>query len=459
MVSAGISGTSHVKVKTEAKNYAGGKSSQMNDDFSKVLTEQGNNFKASESQKYASESTKDSVSSSKSEAFKKLFKENSICQNDVDTKSAEEAVSCVIVQADKLYQQITDELSRQFNVSVEEISECMDALGLDAADLFDKQNISKLIMGLTGEENMSALLVNTSLSETVMNIYSEAQMQKEDIMDELSMTQEEFEALLKKVDAAIAEMKDDGSDSDSGIRLAEVLSDDMASENSVEPGQNVQEEYSVSVDNVIRNGDTEGLQNNSENTDSENGMSREDGRQDTNAYGTAMMGSVIEGLKNAVDASQSVRESGISERIITRIVDEIRLNFRPDTTSLELQLEPESLGKVSIAVTSKAGVLTAHIQAQSEVAKEAIESQISTLREAFEAQGLKVEDVEVTLASRGFEQQSSQSHESGKDSQSKRGRHISKEELDEINGIGQMQEDMLVEDVLKDMGNTVSYSA
>lgn len=459
MVSAGISGTSHVKVKTEAKNYAGGKNNQMNDDFTRVLTEQGKNFKTSESKKYVSESAKDSADSSKNEAFKKLFKENSINRTDADTKSAEEAVSCVIVQADKLYQQIADELSRQFNVSMEEISECMDTLGLDAADLFDKQNISKLIMGLTGEENMSALLVNTSLSETVMNIYSEAQAQKEGIMEELSMTQEEFDALLKKVDAAIAEMKDGRSDSDSGIRLAEVLNDDVTLESSVDFRQNVQEGYRVSAEDVITNGNTEGLQNNSENTVSENGMSREDGRQDTNTYGTAMMGTVIDGLKNAVDASQSVQESGISERIITRIIDEIRLNFRPDTTSLELQLEPESLGKVSIAVTSKAGVLTAHIQAQSEVAKEAIESQMSTLREAFEAQGLKVEEVEVTLASRGFEQQSSQSHESGRDGRSKRGRHISKEELDEINGIGQMQEDMLVEDVLKDMGNTVSYSA
>lgn len=78
--------------------------------------------------------------------------------------------------------------------------------------------------------------------------------------------------------------------------------------------------------------------------------------------------------------------------------------MKNDVTSLQMQLYPEHLGKVSIQVVSKNGVLTAQIAAENEVAKAALESQLATLKESFDSQGIKVQSVEVMVSTNAFEQ-------------------------------------------------------
>lgn len=98
-------------------------------------------------------------------------------------------------------------------------------------------------------------------------------------------------------------------------------------------------------------------------------------------------------------------ESGMvsGNDIIRQIVDSIKTNVSQTTTSMELQLTPENLGKVSLLVTAKNGVITAQITASNEVVKNVIENQLIALKDNLNQQGLKVEAVEVTIASHGFE--------------------------------------------------------
>ena len=111
------------------------------------------------------------------------------------------------------------------------------------------------------------------------------------------------------------------------------------------------------------------------------------------------MESIVSNLKNTI-TDNILTEDGIADKIIKQITDDIRLYAKADTTSLEIQLEPETLGKVGITVTSKAGTITAQLVVQNEVAKEAIESQMATLKESFASQDIKVDAVEVTIASK-----------------------------------------------------------
>ena len=90
----------------------------------------------------------------------------------------------------------------------------MNQLGMTEADLFDKQNVTKLVMELMGISDMSELLVDNSLSETIKNLYAEIETISENMMNELGMSQTEFEKLLEKVDAAIEAMRgEDGGKS------------------------------------------------------------------------------------------------------------------------------------------------------------------------------------------------------------------------------------------------------
>lgn len=169
------------------------------------------------------------------------------------------------------------------------------------------------------------------------------------------------------------------------------------------------------------------------------------------------MESIVSNLKNTI-TDNILTEDGIADKIIKQITDDIRLYAKADTTSLEIQLEPETLGKVGITITSKAGTITAQLVVQNEVAKEAIESQMASLKESFASQDIKVDAVEVTIASKEFEQNLDKgAGNSSEQNENKRRKHISTEELAEINGTTADKETS-IDNVLKEMGTTVNYS-
>ena len=89
--------------------------------------------------------------------------------------------------------------------------------------------------------------------------------------------------------------------------------------------------------------------------------------------------------------------------IVKQVSEQIHRSINADTTTMEMQLNPERLGKVYFSVVSKAGVMTATFQVQSEEAKQALESQMITLKENLEAKNLKVESVDVQISDFSFE--------------------------------------------------------
>ena len=88
--------------------------------------------------------------------------------------------------------------------------------------------------------------------------------------------------------------------------------------------------------------------------------------------------------------------------IANQIIEEIKVVIKPSQTSMELQLNPENLGKVQLTLTSKEGVMTAQFTTQTQMAKEAIESQLQVLKQNLENQGVKVEAIEVNVSNFSF---------------------------------------------------------
>ncbi len=125
--------------------------------------------------------------------------------------------------------------------------------------------------------------------------------------------------------------------------------------------------------------------------------------------GMAFAQNLVQNLTGAVTdnlaAAQSFGEmyQVNASDIINQMMDAVKVNFTPDTTSMEIQLTPENLGKVSLNVASRDGVVTASIVAQNEAVKNVIESQVAQLKENLNNQGIKVADIEVTVASQGFD--------------------------------------------------------
>lgn len=91
-------------------------------------------------------------------------------------------------------------------------------------------------------------------------------------------------------------------------------------------------------------------------------------------------------------------------QIVEQIVEQIRIHVQADTTTMEMQLNPESLGKVLLTISNRAGMMTANFTVQTEEARMALENQMYTLRENLEQKELKVDAVEVTVSDFNFTQ-------------------------------------------------------
>jgi flagellar hook-length control protein FliK len=144
--------------------------------------------------------------------------------------------------------------------------------------------------------------------------------------------------------------------------------------------------------------------------------------------------------------------------IAQQIIERIRISVMPDQSSMELQLNPESLGKVNLTVQSKDGVMTAQFVVQNEISKEAIESQLSTLRETLNQQGIKVEAIEVTVSANAFEQSNEQNSQSETDTQKNNsGKHITMEEA--INMTEMSEEESTMQDITGNLGSQIDYTA
>ncbi len=145
--------------------------------------------------------------------------------------------------------------------------------------------------------------------------------------------------------------------------------------------------------------------------------------------------------------------------IINQIVEQIKVSVKPDTSSMEIQLNPEHLGKINLQVVAKDGVLSAQFTAQTQIAKEAIESQIVTLKENLNNQGLKVEAIEVTIGTSGFDQSNqANSSNQGESKQSKR--KLSMEQINALIGDDDLtEEEKIAVDIMRQNGSSIDYTA
>ena len=145
-----------------------------------------------------------------------------------------------------------------------------------------------------------------------------------------------------------------------------------------------------------------------------------------------------------------------SESIVNQLVEQIKLNVGQDFTSMEMQLYPEHLGKVGVQIIAKDGIITAQLTAESETVKKVLETQLNILKENITNQGIKIEEVEVTIASHSFEQNNmSNGNEQDKSRKNTKNRKIDEALINEILANEEIED----EQMKIALGNNVNYSA
>ena len=174
-------------------------------------------------------------------------------------------------------------------------------------------------------------------------------------------------------------------------------------------------------------------------------------------------------VQNVFDADAAFTSfttyDGSYESIIRQVAEQIHVQVTADTSSMEMQLNPESLGRLTLSVELKQGMLTAKFIAENEQVKEAIENQAAVLREDLDRQGVKVEAIEVAVETHEFErnleqgQQQNQAEEEARSEQSRRSsrRNLSLDILEEEEELTEAED--LAAKIMRENGNTMDYFA
>lgn len=147
--------------------------------------------------------------------------------------------------------------------------------------------------------------------------------------------------------------------------------------------------------------------------------------------------------------------------IVNQVSETIRSSVNADTTSVEMQLNPESLGKVFLSVVSKGGTMTATFHVQTDEAKNALESQILILRENLEAKNLKVESVEVHVSDFSFTQ-SNQAEGQNPNAFEKQGKKKFRYDAEEAEGVEVSEAESaeaVRRQVMRDAGGSIDFTA
>lgn len=115
-------------------------------------------------------------------------------------------------------------------------------------------------------------------------------------------------------------------------------------------------------------------------------------------------------FQNNVNEVSSAAAEGVekftsesTENIMRQLADMVKIVKNENLTEMELQLHPASLGTVNVSLTTKGGVVTAQFTTQNEAVKAAIEAQATQLQTNLEEQGVKIEAIEVSVASHEME--------------------------------------------------------
>ena len=175
---------------------------------------------------------------------------------------------------------------------------------------------------------------------------------------------------------------------------------------------------------------------------------------------------ILNFVENMVQASnvEQVQEPVNMQQmidIVNQVVERVHSSLQDETTTLEMQLNPERLGKMLLTVSSKEGVMTASITVQNAEAKAALESQMITLRENLEQKNLKVEAVEVSVSDFAFSQSGQADTGDQKNYQQgngKRARFQYDSEDEEVES-SQGAEEQVRRSAMMDLGSSVDFTA
>ena len=109
-----------------------------------------------------------------------------------------------------------------------------------------------------------------------------------------------------------------------------------------------------------------------------------------------------------------------ADELIQQITTHMKIHMKPDVSEISLQLKPEYLGNMSLKLVSEKGIVTGQIVVENQQVKEMVENQLYQLRQTLQEQGVKMDQVQVSLQHETLHQQQQQQQQQMNQQKSKR---------------------------------------
>lgn len=392
--------------------------------------------------------------------------ENMSMEDDVRTQE-------IVIVFSELSDKIKELIINTLEITEEELETAMETLGINYIDIIKPVNLAELCVQLSQAEDISVLLTDESMCIEYKSLLESVCDLTEEVMTESGLNAEDMvlEAeILKQMEVV------KGLAEEPGVLIQpEEVPEETELENQAAPAKedlhylaeknNFQEAESVEAEKQDDLITLEKLPVEQDSQEKETfiKMDREKETFNENKKDVPQGNTdeISANFMNKLESSlfglpETENIPGDERNLIRQITDQIRIFVKPDTTSMEMQLNPENLGKLTLHISSKEGIITAQLITQNQIVKEAIESQLVQLRENLELQGVKVEAIEVTVESHQFERNLSQGGSDSKESEGQAKRRLNMAGSEEADNIDSQS---IIENLMAENGNQVDYTA
>lgn len=356
--------------------------------------------------------------------------------------------------------QIVEKVTEDLDITEDKLCEIMQMLGITAMELLQPGNLTALFANATGiENNPQELVLNsdfTGLYADVMDIASQNQallevvsnmevLENPQVLEIFTETDNpgEVNTASAEEDIAKVQISDVTDETEEPVfQQPQVKSEAIGTSETISASENaatiasenigatettaatVQKERSMSETAEVEASNISETAVSSESIDSSETVSlkseklvmktdlNSDSSSDERSFDDKSENRVLhtmineqmqpEGVFEAFDVQPKYTSVNTTD-IIRQIVDQISIAKTTGESVIEMQLNPENLGKLYINVTERNSEITARIAVSNETVKNALESQMAALRENLQDANIRVNDVEITIATHEFE--------------------------------------------------------
>lgn len=386
------------------------------------------------------------------------------------TDTSVQGSTCILPMMNGLFEKVKDVLVSQFGISKEQLEYAMQTLGQNDQDLLEPNQLAMLVTQINGGAGKSLLLLDEKLYQDYTEIMSKVDTIQQEALDQFGISKEELKGILKQVSTEPKQRS-----KESGLAVLT----DLETQGNVQQSSSGNSDYATNVQDskvhieVNRSLDrTVGETNRNldkivdETSSGTQNMIKASVRKDNHSASMSPLDMAFHqfGLDNPdLEVSQNLNKEALNinlRDLIEQVAEQVKVTLQKDTSKLEIQLNPEHLGRMTIQVAVKDGAVTAFMTAQNQVVKEALESQMIQLREKLDTQGLKVDAIEVMVESHSFESRFDQNNENSNHNakqQTSQRRQLNINELGETIYLGAEEE--LLADMMVGNGNSIDYTA